>query len=178
MSVTEAKLDAVRAAVEPAVHALGLDVYDIELLGGAGARTLRLTVTRASGVDLDAITAVTRAVSPLLDRESPAPAVNGPYLLEVSSPGVERALRRHEHFTGALGEQVSIKYHTETGPRRVRGALTRVGGEQLAVDVDGVTVEIPLAAVVQARTVFEWGPTPRPSQRKSGKTRARAKETR
>ena len=55
MGATES-LDAVRAAVEPAVVALGLDVYDLELVGGQNGRTLRLTVTRAGGVDLDAIT--------------------------------------------------------------------------------------------------------------------------
>ena len=106
MSATDTQLEAVRAAVEPAVQALGLDLYDVELLGGAGARTLRVTVTREGGVDLDAITAVTQAVSPVIDG---ADAVNGPYLLEVSSPGVERSLRRPEHYAGAVGEQVAIK---------------------------------------------------------------------
>jgi ribosome maturation factor RimP len=189
VSVTDRQCDAVRAAVEPAVHALGLDVYDVELLGGKGARTLRLTVSRhdanGAGVDLDAITAVTQAVSPIVDR---ADAVNGSYLLEVSSPGVERVLRRPEHFTGAIGEQVSIKYHTSAGPRRVRGALLTADGEQLAVDEDGVRVDVPLGDVTQARTVFEWGPSTRPgtpkagpkkpAARNAGKTRAGAKETR
>jgi ribosome maturation factor RimP len=177
VSATASQLDAVRAAVEPAVHALGLDVYDLELLGGAGARTLRLTVSkpRGEGVDLEAITAVTQAVSPLVDR---ADAVNGSYLLEVSSPGVERTLRRPEHFTGAIGEQVSIKFHTPAGPRRVRGALMSVDDDCVAVEEDGVQVEIPLADVTQARTVFEWGPPPRPNAQKAGKTRARAKEKR
>jgi ribosome maturation factor RimP len=176
--VTETQLDAVRAAVEPAVHALGFDVYDLELLGGAGARTLRVTVTAASGtVDLDAITAVTQAVSPLVDR---ADAIHGAYLLEVSSPGVERTLRLPTHYAGAVGEQVSVKYHTPAGPRRVRGVLSTVDADRLAVEEDGVRVEIPLADVTHARTVFEWGPPPRPPSPKTsgGKTRGRAKERR
>jgi ribosome maturation factor RimP len=179
VSATEEQLEAVRAAVEPAVHALGFDVYDVELLGGAGARTLRLTVTRDAGVDLDAITAVTQAVSPLLDTVD---ALNGSYLLEVSSPGVERSLRRPEHYAGAVGEQVSIKFHTDAGPRRVRGILADAGADHVAVQEDDVRVDIPLAAVTQARTVFEWGPQPRPGKAakaaKSGKARARAKESR
>ncbi len=176
MSATETQLEAVRAAVEPAVHALGLAVYDLELLGGAGARTLRLTVTRDGGVDLEAITAVTQAVSPRLDS---ADAVSGSYLLEVSSPGVERSLRRPEHYAGAVGEQVSIKYHTEAGPRRVRGLLAAFDGEHCAVEEDGLRVEVPVADVTQARTVFEWGPQPRPGKApKAPKPRARAKESR
>ena len=176
MSATETQLEAVRAAVEPAVDALGLAVYDVELLGGAGARTLRLTVTREGGVDLEAITAVTQAVSPLVDA---ADAVPGPYLLEVSSPGIERTLRRPEHFTGALGEHISIKYHTEAGPCRVRGTLVAFDGEHCAVEEDDLRVDVRVGDITQARTVFEWGPQPRPGKgAKTGKPRARAKEHR
>jgi ribosome maturation factor RimP len=179
VSATETQLEAVRAAVEPAVLALGLAVYDVELLGGDGARTLRLTVTREDGVDLEAITAVTQAVSPLVDK---ADAVNGRYLLEVSSPGIERSLRRTEHFRGAVGEQVSIKYHTEAGPCRVRGTLVAFDGEHCAVEEDDQRVEVPVRDITQARTVFEWGPQPRPGKgAKTGearKPRARAKEHR
>ena len=175
MSATEEQLEAVRAAVEPAVHALGFDVYDVELLGGAGARTLRLTVTRDAGVDLDAITAVTQAVSPLLDNVD---ALNGSYLLEVSSPGVERSLRRPAHYAGAVGEQVSIKFHTEAGPRRVRGVLVAFDDEHCTVEEDGVQVQIPLHDVTQARTVFEWGPQPRPGKGPAGKAATASKRAR
>jgi ribosome maturation factor RimP len=171
VSATDTQLDAVRSAVEPAVHALGLSLYDIELVGGGGARTLRVTVTRDGGVDLDAITAATKAVSTIVDD---ATAVRGSYLLEVSSPGVERALRRPEHYESAIRERVSIKFHTETGPRRIHGVLTAVDTDQVVVrDDDGDTETIPLRDVTQARTVFEWGPKPRP-----GKQRTGAKETR
>ena len=101
VSATDTQLEAVRTAVEPVVVALGLSVYDVELLGGAGARTLRLTVSRAEGVDLETITEVTRAVSPIVDD---AATIGGSYLLEVSSPGVERALRLPSHYSSALGE--------------------------------------------------------------------------
>jgi ribosome maturation factor RimP len=166
----EAQVEAVRAAVEPAVLALGVDLYDVELLGAAGARTLRVTVAKEGGVDLETITAVTRTVSPLVDA---ADAVNGSYLLEVSSPGVERTLRTPQHFRGALGEQVSVKFHTEAGPRRVRGALVSVDDASIVVDADdGTRVELAAADITQARTVFEWGAQLRPGK---AKTHARAK---
>ena len=173
MSATERQLEAVRAAVEPAVAALGLDVYDIELLGGAGARTLRVTVTRAGGVDLETITAVTHAVSPIVDGTS---TIGGSYLLEVSSPGVERALRRPEHYGSALGEEVSVKFHTGTGPRRVRGVLRGFDGVNCVVESeDGVDEEIAISDVTQARTVFEWGPQPRRRSKDRGRARAKGK---
>ncbi len=173
MSATDTQLEAVRTAVEPAVAALGFSVYDVELVGGAGVRTLRLTVTGADGVDLEAITAVTHAVSPIVDEASP---VGGSYLLEVSSPGVERALRRPEHYSSALGEEVSVKFHTVAGPRRVRGVLRRFDGVSCVVESDdGVDEEIAISDVTQARTVFEWGPQPRQRSKDRGRARAKGK---
>ena len=171
MSTTDTQLDAVRTAVEPAVVALGCAVYDLELLGGKGARTLRLTVTRDGGVDLETITAVTQAVSELIDD---AADIDGSYLMEVSSPGVERTLRRPEHYAGAVGEPVSVKFHTDDGPRRVHGILRAADDTACVVETEaGASETIALDRVTQARTVFEWGPQPRPG--KGGSTRAGAK---
>lgn len=174
MSATDTQLEAVRAAVEPAVSALGLAVYDIELLGGAGARTLRLTVTGPDGVDLETITAVTHAVSPIVDDTT---VIGGSYLLEVSSPGVERALRRPEHYRSALGEEVSVKFHTGAGPKRVRGVLRGFDGVHCVVESEeGIDEEIAITDITQARTVFEWGPQPRPrSGGKHSKDQGRAR---
>ena len=176
MSATDTQLEAVRAAVEPAVAALGLDVYDVEMLGGAGARTLRVTVSQAGGVDLETITAVTHAVSPIVDD---AATIGSAFLLEVSSPGVERALRLPAHYTSAIGEQVSVKFHTAAGPRRVHGVLRRFDGTTCVVESDeGGEEEIAIADVTQARTVFEWGPQPRRQaggKHKKVQGRARAK---
>jgi len=176
VSATDTRLDAVRAAVEPAVAALGLDVYDVELVGGGGARTLRITVTRDGGVDLETITAVTHAVSPIVDD---AATIGGSYLLEVSSPGVERVLRLPAHYLGALGEQVSIKFHTDAGPRRVHGMLRGFDGATCVVASDeGADEKIAIADVTQARTVFEWGPQSRQrsgSKKPNDHGRARAK---
>lgn len=174
MSATDTQLEAVRTAVEPAVAALGLAVYDVELVGGAGTRTLRLTVSRSGGVDLDAITDVTRAVSPIVDE---AATIGGPFLLEVSSPGVERVLRRPEHYASAVGEEVSVKVMSPSGPRRVRGVLRAFDGERCVVATDDGDEAIAIGDVTQARTMFTWGPQPR--ERTAGhakhKQRARAK---
>ena len=177
MSATDRQLEAVRTAVEPAVDALGCGLYDVEIAGSGKARTLRITITRDAedgGVDLDTITNVSRAVSPIVDDTD---ALNGPFLLEVSSPGIERTLRTPAHFRGAIGEQVSIKFHTPEGPRRVHGVLVEADDERCTVETEsGERDVIAYADVTQARTVFEWGPEPRAG--KGGRTRVRAKEGR
>ena len=141
-------------AIEPTVAGLGLDLYDVELIGaGRRGRIVRVSVDRDGGVDLDAIAAVSEAISPILDARKDLPA---PYTLEVSSPGIERTLRTPSHFRRAIGQNVSVK----TGgaePARRHGAL-------VAADDDGIELllvdgheRIPYDDIVQARTVFEWG---------------------
>jgi ribosome maturation factor RimP len=162
--------DEIRDLVLPLVDALGCRCYDLEISGSGRARTLRVLIDRDSGVDLEAITAATRSISAALDTSS---AINGPFLLEVSSPGLERPLRRPEHFAGAIGETVTITSHTDSGPRRLRGTLVDAGELACVVDIDGVREDIAYDAIAKARTVFEWGPEPR---QRGKKTRGRAKE--
>ena len=164
----DAQVDALRQRLAPVVAALDLELYDIELSGSGGTRTLRVTV---NGIDLDAITAVTQAVSPVLDD---APELTGSFLLEVSSPGVERVLRTPAHYAGAIGTTVSVKLRTGDGTRRVHGVLVAAGADQCTVETDGAREEFAYADITQARTVFEWGPQPRPGKSRNPKTNSRA----
>ena len=168
-----ARADDIRDLVAPVVGALGCSVYDVEVAGSGKARTVRVLIDREGGVDIDAIAEATRAISPLLDEADP---VAGAYLLEVSSPGVERPLRTPAHFAAAVGETISTTFHTESGPRRVRGVCVSADADGFVVDADGTTEAIRYAAVTKARTVFEWGtPTPSTSDKRK-KSGARANE--
>jgi ribosome maturation factor RimP len=124
-----------------------------------------------AGLDLAAITAVSRAVSRMLDEADP---ISGHYSLEVSSPGLERPLRTPAHFAGAVGELVSVKTTAGfDGPRRLRGELLRAAtadDDDAAIDVrvegTGELHTVPYADIERARTVFEWGPEPKPTRPK------------
>jgi ribosome maturation factor RimP len=152
-------LERVHLVVEPLVLAEGLELYDLELSGGV----LRVLVDQPGGAGLDAITRVTRAVSRALDEADPIP---GSFTLEVSTPGLERPLRTPAHYQGAIGTVIALKTVAGTpGDRRLRGVLE-------SVDDDGVVVlpdehpdeprRVAFADVERARTVFEWGPAPKP----------------
>lgn len=180
--------DAIAAAVKPALDALGLSLYDVELTGAGGARTLRVLVDRPDGssLDLAAITAATNAISPLLDTDARAArTLHGSYLLEVSSPGLERPLRTPAHFRGALGAIVSLKTTPKTSAktapktapesgageaRRVRGVVVSVDDDGVELDVDGERETFAYADVTQARTVFEWG-AKKPQTTKTSKSK-------
>lgn len=157
------KATAVRELVEPALTAEGIEVFDVEFASGR----LLVTVDRPGGIDLEALTEANRIVSGLLDEHDPIPEDN--YLLEVSSPGLERTLRTPDHFTRALGETVSIKVKPEVdGERRHQGLLE-------AADEEAVTVggrRFAYGDIEKARTVFVWGPTPKKTTKKTTNAKA------
>ena len=155
-----ADFEAVRAAVEPVLSRRGLELFDLELVGSGRARTLRLTVDRAEGLDLEALAEATEPVSAALDA---AGAVSGSYTLEVSSPGLERKLRTPAHFAAALGKQVRLRTVAGTeGERRVEGELTAADDDGVVLATPGGERRVAYAEVERAKTVFEWGPTPPP----------------
>lgn len=159
--------------LSPVVDALGLELVDVEL----SAATVRVTVDREGGVDLDGLAEVNRVVSATLDRLDPMPAR---YTLEVSSPGLERRLRRPAHFARALGETVSVRLLPGTGDvRRLQGRLAAADERGVRIegpDVPGGAAHLAYDTIERARTVFEWGakPAPSPSRAKSPKGRERA----
>jgi ribosome maturation factor RimP len=153
--------NAVRAAAEPVLSSLGLELVDVEIVGSGRARTLRITVAREGGLDLDALAEANR---PVLDALDAVEAVAGPYTLELSSPGLERPLRRPAEFRRFVGTTISVKSHEAVaGARRHRGLLTEADDDGIALEVDGEQRRFRHDAIASARTVFEWGPAPKPT---------------
>jgi ribosome maturation factor RimP len=155
--------DRVRDLVAPICTDLGLDIYDIEHAGG----TVRVTVDRQGGIDLETLSVATRLISRELDHRDPVP---GRYHLEVSSPGLERSLRTPAHYEGAVGQTVSVRLL----PGAAEGDARRVAGVVTAVDGEGVTVlvaepspheqHLPFTQIERARTTFAWGGEPKPGK--------------
>ena len=142
----------VRALVEPPLGRSGLELVDVEHHGPV----LRITVDRPDGVDLDTISTASRLVSEELDRHDVVP---GRYVLEVSSPGVERPLRTPAQFQRFVGSTVAVRTRPGAeGERRVEGVLE-------SADDAGIVVagrHLAHADIERARTVFEWGPKAKP----------------
>jgi ribosome maturation factor RimP len=146
--------------VEPILHDRGHELYDVELTGA----TVRVLVDREGGVALDDLEHLSREISAALDEDDPLP---DRFFLEVSSPGLERPLRRPVHFQRAVGDKVKVKtLPSVEGDRRVDGTL-------VAADADGITVETEAGPrtlgyddIERARTVFEWGGSPKPGTKK------------
>ncbi len=164
-------IDRVRELVGPVVADSGADLYDVEFNGGI----LRILISREGGIDIDTIKTISRSASRVLDDTDPVP---GRYTLEVSSPGLERPLRTADHYRGAEGELIKIKtFHDVDGNRRFTGVVENVDEEGFVLSVDNTSHRFSYDQISKARTVFEWGPAPKPGGKNSSKNRPKKEAT-
>lgn len=156
--------DRLSAVVGPYLEAEHLELDSLELLGHGGARILRVVVDAEGGINLDRLAETSRRLSRLLDAETD---LEGPYRLEVSSPGLERRLRTPRHFEKAVGREVVIKVRTEGRTTSLRGRLMSADGEGCELSVEGEDRYLLYGTVLSARTIFRWGAAPKPGKGKN-----------
>jgi ribosome maturation factor RimP len=158
-----------RETIAPAMAALEVELVDIEHVGA----TVRVVIDRPGGVDLEVISRATRQISHLLDEVDP---MADRYTLEVSSPGLERPLRVPAHFVRAIGSTISVKTVSGVdGDRRVTGLLLSAGDDEIEVEVDAPSEarrRVRYTDIEKARTVFAWGPSPKPGGGKARTTKS------
>ena len=142
------------ALVAPVVEASGLELVEVTFRREAGRKVLRVVVDREGGVDIDTISATAEQVSRRLDLEGFAP---GPYALEVSSPGIERPLRRPVDFRRRVGDRVKVRTVTPIeGARNHAGALVSADAEAIVVATEGGELRVRYEEIASARTVADW----------------------
>lgn len=145
--------DRIWALVEPYLAAERVELDDVEIRGG---KLLRVVVDTAGSdqLELDHIAALSRGIGRLIDEEDPFP---GSFTLEVTSPGLERKLRRPEHFAKSVGRQVAVKtYAPIEDAKQHKGPLASANGDGIVVEVDGRPRSIAYDDIASARTVFVW----------------------
>lgn len=170
-------LKRVRDLIQPIASDLDLDLYDLEQRGG----TLRVTIDTPpgseGGVDMDKLALATRLISREMDHHDPMP---GKYTLEVTSPGVERTLRTPAHFHREIGKTINIRLSdTDAQPRRFEGLLIAADDTTATVRLDDENLDeriVALADIDRARTVFVWGPKPKPGGKNAAKNKNAAKK--
>ena len=146
------------ALVRPVIEGAGLELVEVALLREAGRRILRVTVDRDGGVDLDTISELAEKVSRRLDLEGFVPERRpGPYWLEVTSPGIERPLRRPEQFRRAIGRQVRVKTLVPLGgSRNHTGELVSADDQAIGIDTANGELRVRHSDIASARTVADW----------------------
>jgi len=135
--------------IEKIVQSHGAYLYDIETIKDESGTVFRVYITKSGGVDLDLCAEISNDLSPLLDIYPP---VDGKYFLEVSSPGIERKLKKPNHFKSAVGERVKFKYDGE----RLKGVLVKADNSGFFAKIGDRELFFDYGGVSKAKTYFEW----------------------
>jgi len=152
-------LDRIKELAERVTQEAGVDLYDIEMKNTNKGKVLRVFITRKEGVTLSDCSRVSRQLSNDLDVID---LIANQYFLEVSSPGLERALKRESQYRQALGEQVKVTYRQDDKNVIVKGLLNDVTAEGITLELKRARQEevesllIPFKSIKKARTVFEF----------------------
>jgi len=130
---------------EPVAARCGCEVVAVEIFGSGGNRsTLRVSVDRPGGANVDDCVKVSRQLSPTLDAED---SVAGPYDLEVSTPGIERPVQRVEDWARFLGCEARVRLDDK---KKLKGRIVACDGTAVTLVVAGESQLVPLESIERA----------------------------
>lgn len=144
-------------ALEPRAHAEDVEIVTLEIVGAKKSPTIRVYIDTDHGVSFDELSSAQAWINEIMDEIDPFP---GAYMLEVSSPGIDRPLRTLDHFERFAGERVQVKTASPIDGRSTfTGTLLGTDGQDVLVDCDGSHYSIPLSAIKRANVkgTFEFG---------------------
>lgn len=127
----------------------GIEVVTVEVVGSKKSPTIRVYIDAENGVSFDELASAQAWINEIMDELDPFP---GAYMLEVSSPGIDRPLRTAAHFARFVGEEAAVKMASPVNDRsNFTGIINGVEGENVLLDVEGEQVALPLANMKRAR---------------------------
>jgi ribosome maturation factor RimP len=140
--------------LEPVVETLGYELVELEFVPQGRDSLLRVFIDSAQGIDVEDCAAVSKALGAALDEVDPIP---GHYNLEVSSPGLDRILRKRAHYERHVGSRVHVQLASPmAGRRHFTGALTAVNEDGLTLEVDRETFLLPFRLIQRTRVKPEY----------------------
>jgi ribosome maturation factor RimP len=151
-----AALEQVNAIAERVAAREGLEIVEVQLLGGGKARVLRIFIDKPGGVSHADCENVSHQVGTILDVEDVIPG--GSYTLEVSSPGVERKLSKPADFERFAGQKAKLVLREPVAnSKRVEGTLAGFADGAVRIELEqGELLSVPLDQVEKANLKFEW----------------------
>ncbi|RLB43665.1 MAG: ribosome maturation factor RimP [Deltaproteobacteria bacterium] len=140
--------------VEPVIEELGLDLVDVEYVTERGRWVLRVYIDKPGGVTVDDCADVSNEIGDLLDVKG---VISGAYILEVSSPGLNRPLRKEKDFVWATGKKIRVRTKVPIhGRRNFTGLLEGYREGMIAIRVDRDTFELALSDLEKANLLYSF----------------------
>ncbi len=146
------------AVATSAAEQNGCKLYDLEFVGSNQGRTLRVFIDRSEGVSVNDCEAVSRTLNLHLDQGDLIPGAS--YNLEVSSPGLDRILKRPEHFTSAIGADIQLRLKDApegSSQKQFTGKVLAVTNEGIDFESNGATLKVPFSNIEKGKMIFNFG---------------------
>jgi ribosome maturation factor RimP len=142
--------------VEPILEGMGFELVDVEYVSQQGRWVLRLFIDKEGGVTIDDCAHVSGELGDLIDVKS---FIDHAYVLEVSSPGLNRPIKKEKDILVSMGKRIKVRMATSPKERRnYTGFLRDFREGKLYVDVDGELVALDWRQVDKANLVYEFNP--------------------
>ena len=136
------------------IENIGYELYDVRYEKEGKDYYLRIIIDKPEGIDINDCEKVNNAINDILDE---ADYIKDQYFLEVSSPGLERILRKEKHFLSQIGKEVSVKLFKPINKQKeLIGILEEYNNTELTIKVDDETIKINLKDIALVKTIFNW----------------------
>ena len=136
--------------VKPIIENLGYKVYDVMYQKEGKDNYLRIFIDKESGIDLNDCEKVNDSVNDILDEKD---YIKAQYFLEISSPGLERNLRRDEQFLESIGKKIEVHlYNSVNGSKILTGILNEFNEKDIIID----DIKIDKSNIASAKTIYNW----------------------
>lgn len=144
----------VEALIGPIIENLKYELYNVEYSKDGKDYYLRVFIDSKNGISLEDCEKVSNAINDILDTED---LIKEQYFLEVSSPGIERILKKDRHFESNLGKEVLAKlYKSQEGLKQIFGILEDFDKENISIKTDDKTYKIERKNIAGIKTVYNW----------------------
>ena len=151
MPMLTAKEQSLLRALEPRAAQEGVEVVTVEVVGSRKAPTIRVYIDGPDGVSFDELARTQSWIGDLMDELDPFP---GAYMLEVSSPGIDRPLRTPEHFQRFCGEEAHVRtVRPLDGTSSFKGTLASADGDSVVIETEHGTHTIPFSEIKRANVI-------------------------
>lgn len=136
------------------IEALGYELYDVLYEKEGKDYYLRIIIDKPEGIDINDCEIVNNEINPILDE---ADYIKEQYFLEVSSPGIERTLRKEKHFLNQIGNEISVKLFKPINKQNeIIGILEEYNKDEITIKTKESTIKIDLKDIAVVKTIFNW----------------------
>lgn len=143
----------VETLIEPIIHELEYDLYDVQYVKEGKDYYLRIIIDNLKGITIEDCEKVNNAIDEILDE---ADFINTSYFLEVSSPGIERILRKPWHYEKQIGNKICVKlFKAINKQKEIEGILKEYNKEEIQLEKENETIKIEVKNIAMAKTIAD-----------------------